>query len=376
MKTIGFIDIHPQNRMCGAHPASGESDDSGKDASAFYLFRNSGREYVYERTLDYNSHTDWSGIDTFYLSIPAIMLNFRILKVPFPDKEKITGILPLELDNLILGGSGEIVFDSIVIGGNETAWDVLVIYIKKGVLNQILAELAQRNADPRVITSIDLNPIVSTGEDYGQHDSAENLVKQLLHSQEWDEKSRIHTAQRELSHPCINLRTGPLAYRKDAEKTGKLFKITAVLALLLVLVVHANILFQTIMTKKETSVLAKEMHIAYSKLFPDEKKTIDELYQLKSHIREITEKDNELSGVRTLQFLLELSKRRDANVTYTDIHIEKRLIKMKAEAPSMGDLDKIKMKLSEFLPNVSISDVRPASPGKVLFTVVAKDFIL
>jgi len=375
MKTIGFIDIHPQNRISKRHLAPGQSDAFGNDASAVYLFRESGREYAYERTLAYSAQTDRRNIDMFYVSIPAVMLDFRILNVPFPDKEKITGIIPLELDNLIMGGSGEIVFDSVVIGGDETSLEVLVIYIRKEVLQQVLADLSHSNVDPRVITSLDLGPHADAGESSGRGRYAEDLIGQLSHPREWNETNRIQTAQREISHPSINLRTGSLAYRRDQEKTGKIFKIAAVLALLLVLIVHANILFQTFMIKKEASFIAKEIRMAYGKLFPGEKRTIDELYQLKSHIREMTEKDNAWTGVRALPLLLDLSKRRDSNVIYTDIHIERHLIKMKAEAPSMGDLDKIKMKLSEFLTDVSISDIRPASNGKVVFTVVAKDFI-
>jgi len=376
MKRIAVIDIHPQNPMCRAHLASGEFDKFGNDTSAVYLFRNSGREYTYENTLNYDSLADLRDIDAFYLSIPANMLDFRILKVPFSDKEKITRILPLELDNLVMGGSRTIVFDSIVVGGDETSWDVLVIYIQKEILTQVLAEFSQKNVDPRVVTSLDLDPMVNAGKDSEPGISAENLVAFLIHPRNWEEKQRIAAAQKELSAPHINLRTGPFSYRKDAEKTGKVFKMAAVLAFLLVLVIHANLLFQTVMAKKEAAALAKEMSTSYRQLFPDEKKTMDKLYQMKSHMREITEKENELSGVGTLQFLLELSKDREANVIYTDISIEKRLIKMKAEAPSLEDLDKTKRKLTEFLPSASISDVRPESSGKVLFTVVAKDSTL
>ena len=114
------------------------------------------------------------------------------------------------------------------------------------------------------------------------------------------------------------------------------------------------------------------MRGSYSSLFPSDKKTIDVLNQLKSHIREIEEKNDTLTGITTLQFLMDLSKRRESYTVYTDIQIEKGLIKMKAETSSMDDLSKIEMKLSEFLPDVSISDVKTSAHGKILFTVIAK----
>jgi type II secretory pathway component PulL len=115
------------------------------------------------------------------------------------------------------------------------------------------------------------------------------------------------------------------------------------------------------------------MRLDYVSLFPGEKKTIDELYQLKSHIKESREIGNLLSGVAPLHLLLELSRRMEVNVVYTDISLEKGLIKMKAEARSMDDLAKIQKRLSGFLTGVAISDIKPAAQGKVLFTVIAKD---
>jgi type II secretory pathway component PulL len=126
------------------------------------------------------------------------------------------------------------------------------------------------------------------------------------------------------------------------------------------------------MSKKEGADIVQEMRGAYSSIFPGEKKIIDELYQLKSHIREIGEKNDALTGVSTLPFLLDLSKRMESHVVYNDIQIEKGLVKLKGEARSTDDLTKIKTKLSEFLSDVSVSDVKPTAQGKILFTVVAK----
>jgi hypothetical protein len=47
-------------------------------------------------------------------------------------------------------------------------------------------------------------------------------------------------------------------------------------------------------------------------------------------------------------------------------------VKLKGEASSTDDLTKIKTKLSEFLSEVSVSDIKPTAQGKILFTVVAK----
>ena len=61
------------------------------------------------------------------------------------------------------------------------------------------------------------------------------------------------------------------------------------------------------------------------------------------------------------------------SVVYTEIQIEKGLIKLKGESRSMDEVSKVKTKLSEFLSDVSVSDIKPAAQGKILFTVVAKE---
>ena len=372
MKKIGFIDIHPNSPMCGLHPSSQETNQYEDDQSLMHLFNITKDGYTHETTFGYVSQKDWIGIDEFYVSLPAAILDFRILNFPFSDKEKITKAIPLELDNYIMVGSEEIVFDSINLGGDDTSVEVLVAYARKDVLNHVLTQLARKNIDPRVITSIDLQTVVKTGEGPDRQGFRGSIAEHLIGLQKWDQHQRIIAAGKELTEPTINLRIGQFAYRKDAERTGKALRITVILASLLALVVHASIMFQAIMTKKELATTTSDMRGSYSSLFPSDKKTIDVLNQLKSHIRGIEEKNDTLTGIATLQFLMDLSKRRESNTVYTDIQIEKNLIKMKAETSSMDDLSKIKMKLSEFLQDVSISDVKTTAHGKILFTVIAK----
>jgi len=367
MKKIAVIDIHPQSPILGAQPSSQVPDQSREDRTVVYLFHETGEGYRYDKSLEYSSQEELSDVDEFYVSIPANFFNYRIVNVPFSDREKIRKVLPIELDNLVLGGSEEIVFDIIVSGGDDASADVLVVYTEKSTMSRILKELAHRNSDPRVVTSIDLQMA-----GYGIESFPQNIAEQLLTTPPWNESERIAYAQQEILKPSINLRTEEFAYRKDVEKKAKALKITVALGFLLALVIHANILFEAVMSKKESADIAKEMRGAYSSIFPGEKKIIDELYQLKSHIKEIGEKNDALTGVSTLQVLLELSKRMESHAVYNDIQIEKGLVKLKGEASSTDDLTKIKTKLSEFLLDVSVSDIKPTAQGKILFTVVAK----
>ncbi len=372
MKKAGVIDIHPNSPMCGPYPSPQETNQYGDDQSLIHLFKITGDGYTYEATLDYVSQNNGMGIDEFYVSLPATILDFRILNFPFSDKEKITKAIPLELDNYIIGDPEEIIFDSIILGGDDTSVEVLVAYARKEGINHVLTQLARKNIDPRVITSIDLQTVVKTGEGSDREGFRGSIAEHLIGLKKWDQNQRISAAAQELTKPTIDLRIGQFAYKKDAEKIGKALRITFLLAFLLALVVHASIMFQAVMMKKEVATITSDMRGSYSSLFPSDKKTIDVLNQLKSHIREIEEKSDTLTGITALQFLMDLSKRRDSYTVYTDIQIAKSLIKMKAETSSMDDLSKIEKKLSEFLLDVSVSDVKTSAHGKILFTVIAK----
>jgi len=372
MKTTGFLDIHPQSPLACAHGA----EPSGDDQSRIYLFQETGEGFVYEKSLDYHaSAEEWREVDDFYVSVPTALLDFRVLSFPFADKGKIAEVIPLELSNLMINGTGKIVFDSIIIGGSDTVVDVLVIYTGTEVMQRILAELGQRNIDPRVITSLDLRPPAPEDTESGRAQFLNSLGSRLNHPAPWDPTYRISAAGQEILEPTINLRRGPLAYTKDAEKTGKALRMTLVLAFLLAFIFHAAFLLQTLTAKNESAAIAGQMRLSYNSLFPGEKKTIDALYQLKSHIKESREMRDILSGVAPLRLLRGLSRKIEVNVVYTDISLEKGLIKLKAEARSLDDLEKIQKSLSGFLTGVSISGIKPAAEGKVLFTVIAKDQI-
>ncbi|MFA4916619.1 MAG: hypothetical protein WC560_08115 [Syntrophales bacterium] len=364
MKKIGFIDIHPQDLDSLLESLSGSEERQEKNNLFIYVFKKSSfKEYEFEKTIEYPSPAEITDIGEFYLSIPTEILSFRIVKLPFSDKAKLRKVIPYELDSLIMGGSDSVVMDTMILNGDENGFDVLVIYIEKEVLNNIISNLALQDIEPRVVTSIDLHALVKAGQ--------EELARRLINQERLNEFDRISAAAEEMSTPTINLRTGPLAYTKDNAKQGRTLKKTAILSILLALVINSNLAFNTIMTRKEASSIKGEIRRMYVGLFPDDKRIVDELYQMRAHIKDIREKSDALTGVSPLQFLMNLSQRASKGVVYNEIDLGKGLIKIKGEAFSMDEIGKMKIKLSEFLTDISV-DVRPATNGKIFFSLVAK----
>ncbi|MDO8784632.1 MAG: GspL/Epsl periplasmic domain-containing protein [Syntrophales bacterium] len=364
MRRIGFIDIHP--RDAASSPPLEQEGVEWQDNALIYIFKDYSGRYGLEETIEYSSDEIPADIVEFYLSVPVELLNFRIINLPYSDKETLRKILPLELESLIIANPQELVFDTVILNGAESGFDVLAVYARKSSFDTLIRKLVLKNIDPRIITSIDLREIINTG-------AGEPIAGRLANLEMPVEFDRVKAAEKEIVAPTINLRTGTLAYTKDIAKRKRALRKTAILGILLAVVINANIVFNLAMTGKEVSLRKKEIRNMYTALFPGEKRIVDELYQMKSHIREMKEKSDALAGVNPLKFLLELSQKPAGGVVYNEIQIEKGLIKMKAEATSMEAVDRVRSRLSEFLSDVSVTDIKPAPNGRVFSTVAAKE---
>lgn len=353
MEIAGFVDIR-------------SLDDKG---FSLYLFRSTLDGYEFERQIKYSWETTSSAdeeiqnVEEFYLSIPLELLDFRILKLPFSDREKLNSVIPFELGGLILGDVDSVVFDCVVLGSYDGSFDVLVAYVNKEIIRDILERLSSLNIDPKVITSVGLK--LKNGK-------ADEFATQLAGHETMDDEMRIHAAREEIIAHTINLRKGPFAYTKDMERRGKTLKVTYILSILLALAIIFNLGFRIVTAKVETSSTRKQMRAVYTNIFPAEKKISDELYQMKSHVKDITDKKDALTGVYPLELMLVLSQKQIQGAVFNEVNIDREIVTIKGEAASMDDIDRIKRRLSEVLSDVSISDMKPDKEGKTLFTAVAQ----
>ncbi len=354
MGKIGFIDL-----VKGA---------GNSLTGSVYVFNGRAGTYTFEKVIKYDgfdaSSLNSPGVGEYILSLPVELLNFRVLKLPFSDREKLLRVIPLELSNLLMGSAENVVFDAVVLGGSGDAFDVLVAYVEKNLLRETLDRLSSRQIDPVAVTSIELRTIARGG--------AEDIALRLLHPGELTPEERISAAGAELSARTINLRTGSFAYTKGMEKVKKTLRLTAVLSTALALFVHAYLAFGTVTAKHEASSLKRELRNMYSGLFPNERTVADEVYQMKSHMKAIKEKGDAMIGVYPLQFLLDLSQKTSTGIAFAEISLDRDLITMKGEASSMSDIDKVRTGLSGVIMDVSVSDIKPSAGGKTLFTIVAK----
>jgi type II secretory pathway component PulL len=344
--------------------------DLGEEELRTYIFDIRKGKYEIEETREYpvSGRSDFSidkaseDVENAYLSLPLSGLNFRVIDLPFSDKNRIREVLPFELDGIILDGTDRVVFDCVVIGNSGDKYQVLAVYIEKESMREILAKLKSFNLDPVFVTSIEFRNVLKDFTPSG-----------LFSPKTIENDDRISLAAEEMKAPTINLRREEFSYTRDTEKTKKSLRVTAALLICLALVLSANFLAGMISTRYQIASLKNEMRKDYQSLFPGEKNIMNELLQLKSHMKELKGEEDLLIGVDPLDILLKLSRVEKQNIIFNEISADKDNISLKGEAPSLSDVQQLKDRLDGLFSGVEISDSKSSAQGKMLFTITARE---
>jgi type II secretory pathway component PulL len=320
------------------------------------------KEFPLSDTYDLPADAVSENIETVYLSLPLSSLNFRVIDLPFSDKERIREVLPFELDGMILGGAEAVIFDAVIVGRTDNAYQVLAVYIGKNRLREILEKLKVHGIDPVCVTSLELKHAL---KDF----SLLKLVPPIFINNE----ERITLAVEEMKKPTVNLRRDEFSYTRDVVKTRKSLKITAVLFIMIVLILSANILFRILSSSHEAALLRNEIRKSYMEIFPGEKNIVNELHQLKSHIKELKGKEDIFIGVKPLNMFSELAQIERQGARFNEVTIDRENLTLRGEAGSLSAVQQLQEKLKKYFDEVSISDSKASVQGKMLFTITAKE---
>lgn len=347
-----------------------------KEQPLLYLFEKSGSTYTHKETIR-ASHTERGeisfesrpeGADALYVSLPPSMLSFRIVEFPFSDMKRIREVLPFELDTLMLGGSGGMVFDARILAERPGACTVLVVGIERDTLGRLLDSLAGLKAEVGAVTSLEVAAALATS-------SPEMNVAHLLIRQGQETvagEDRTVTAIKELSSPSMNLWRGERARPGSNKLVRQSLTVTALFSALLVSLFLAHTSLEIIGTGKTSAAIKKQLHDEYRNLFPREKEAANELYRLKAHLKEVRDKEHLFVGIAPLQLLLELSSLSGPNRTFNELTVDRDRIIIKGEASSLEEVQQVKTGVERLLLGTDISEVKPSSQGKTAFTITAK----
>ena len=348
-----------------------------KDQPMLYTFEKSRGSYIKKEALRISVGADYelglesapNDIEASYVSVPLSMLSFRTIELPFSDMKRVREVLPFELDNLILGGSGGIVFDAHLLKEREGTYKFLVVCIMKDSLRKLLDAFSRQHIDIKTVTSIDL---VSALDAF----SSEDLIADLLMHQSsgsLQDEDRITAAAHEVADPTIDLRRGEFAFTGDTEKARKSLKYTLVFGVLLLLFFLSDLALNSFAMKKESLSIDNEIRRGYTDMFPGERKITSEIYQLKAHLRELKDKEPLFAGISPLQDLLDVTAAGKNGFSFNEIDIENTGLVLKGECRTLSDVQTLRNSLATFFTNVAISDTKPLAQGKTAFTITAKE---
>ena len=348
--------------------------DLREDGLSAYSLQKNGKGWKTADTVSTALGKDYSfdlgktfpDVDESYLSLPLSLLNFRIMELPFSDMKKIRELLHFEIEGLILGDPNDFVFDVHMLGEKGDKFEVLVAYISKDILGKILQSVKAAGFDPRAATSLELAYALRAPA------SGEEVMSKLVNPGPIAETERLDIAAGESEKTTIDLRRAEFSFTADQEKTKSSLKITAVLVLFILLLFLSDSLLTIFSLRKENESLKDSVRKTYLVMFPGDKKITDELYQTKAHIRELKDKESVFVGISPLQLLLDLSRITRPGIMLTEVSVDRELIVLKGECPSLSDAQKIKTQLEGFLFDVNISDTKPSLQNRTLFTITAR----
>lgn len=304
-------------------------------------------------------------ITDLYLDLPLSNLGFRILKLPFSDKKRLNEVIPFELQDLIMEDIDDLVFDSLCLGKDGEMFDILVVYMGKNRLTGLLNSLSDSGIDPAIAGSVVIGSIIRETRD------SSLIIKRLI---DYSNKSgpdlkRIDYVKEELENPTINLRTGPLEFKKESARLSAAFRVMAFLLIGILVIINLDLSFRIVKHRKDITLIKREIKKSYSDLFPSEKRIVDEVYQLKAYLKEARQRMDLMGSVQVLDFLSTLSRLRTGGVVFHEIGLSTEGLSLKGDAASMDEINRLKSGLSDVLQEISASEIKPSSGGRLGFTI-------
>ncbi|MCX8030622.1 MAG: hypothetical protein N3A59_03445 [Thermodesulfovibrionales bacterium] len=363
MRKAGFVEIKPLNL-----PDKQNTND--ELIYILHIFTETKNGYELIKSVDTPTTSDFQELDFYYLSLPIKLFNFRLLEFPFKEKDKLKKVIPYELDRYTLGGSKELVYDHLLLKEKEkNLYEILVAYIDKKILTKIIKKISDiAELKPLSVTSLELTHF------FNKHKDA--LAFALLNIEEStseDNKTMLSNAIETLQKYPLNFYPEEVAYLQKTTKETKKINLLLTLLLLFFLSININLGFKIFIKNAEVSNLKNQIRTIYTSTFPEDKKISDELYQIKSHMKNISEKANILVGTNVLEHLRKLSNKEKKGIVVEELNIEKEMITIKGVANSISELDDLKKSLSNFYREISLSDIKTINENKVLFTITIKE---
>jgi type II secretory pathway component PulL len=300
-------------------------------------------------------------MDSIYLNVPLQSLHFRVLGLPFSEKDKIRDIIPFQLEGMTVENIGEIVYDFVVLGKDDDKFKVAVVFANKKVLKGLCDSIAEYGIKPNVITNIDIYEALSSAS-----------ARSLSEAEELKEPDSQNVMATVLSRHSIDLARGEFFYSGDIEKARGYLKFSVICAAIIYILLSLHLVIGMKNISSNKAHVRNEMNELYRQLVPGEGKIIDPLYQLKSQRKQIEQRASELKDVQPLEVLRSISEVWNKAGVADGLTIATDLITIKGEAGSVMDVQAIADSVASKIIGEASIETKQSAGGKVGYTIQIK----
>jgi general secretion pathway protein L len=164
-----------------------------------------------------------------------------------------------------------------------------------------------------------------------------------------------------------DFRRGDLAWTAGGEKTRRQLILTAILALVVVVLLFAYKGMQYRAARADYASLNSSISSLYREIFPTRTKAVDELTEVKGELRKLAGSESS-SGVLDLLKKLAEAKGATINGLY-EAEIEGRNLRVKGDARSSQAVNEFKAALAGLLSTIELGEIKSRPDGTVTFSL-------
>ncbi|QWR77469.1 hypothetical protein [Candidatus Magnetomonas plexicatena] len=306
------------------------------------------------------------------VSLQMEFFHFRLIELPFSDRDKVLPILPYTMDAMVLGKSDSYVYDFVITDETENSgkkFKAICIYVEKERLKQIVETLRNFNIIPHVITCAGISYVLQNADFQTPGSFAEpsgigtEAIGKLL-LEEFNKKSTINFCRGEFKLSTIS------ELSKKQFSTG----VTLLLVSALLITVYSGVKIHLI--NKRIKTVQSELNSAYREMFKNETKMVDPYVQLQGKIKQMRDTQKLYDSLSPLDVLLLVSKSGYGKVTLTATEMEGSVVTLRGEAESLSLLNTFTEALKDGFSDVKLVESKTGIDSKVKFMVSVKNKLM
>ncbi len=360
------------------------------------------------------------------LAISPSLIHARELEMPITDRRRLREILPLELAGEMAADADEMVFDAVPLGNGKVlaAWCrrkevslLLEMFAVQGLEPEIVtgsvlhwnlllpsgtdADSAVTDGRALMIGSSDGPFLVRSLPDGNSERELSRSVAAYELSRDVKVRGRLRigpadpesgdiplnkeildafggetepardlagayaVARAFLSGVLVNFRSGDLAYTAGQMKNIRRLRMTAILALTLVVLIFAEVGARYWMVRKDLESLETSISKIYREVFPNRKKAQDPVGEISSEIKRLA--GGGLSP-RLLPVVKKLAELKGDDVTgFFEVELEGTQVRLKGDARSAQAVNDFRTRAAKVLVTAEVAEIKYKNDGSVSF---------